>query len=493
MTIGKFDWRKGEAPIESGWIPFFGVAIQFGADPLKFLNSRKKKYGSTFTCKIAGKYLTFITDPFSYSSVIRHGKSLDFQKFALETSRNAFGHVDFSDSKYGITYDEIHHIFLKTLQGSALGPLTQSMMANLHSVMLRDKTSSASIWTTEGLQAFVTRIIFEAGFLTLFGKNMKENTTDRLQSQQVAVQAALEDFKKFDMAFPALVAGVPISFLQGAKKAREALAERFLPMKMKQNECVSSLIEQRIKLFDSSPHLSEVTKARTHVIMLWAAQANTLPATFWSTYYLLRSPEALLAVRKEIDNMLYLTDQKYRDATQSISFTKEQLENMPTMGSVISEALRLSSASIMIRCATEDFTLTLDSGEKLAIRKGDRIALVPQLQHLDPEIYENPLEFQYDRFLDKTGKEKTTFYKNGKKLKHYLMPFGSGTSMCPGRFFAINEIKQFLSLLLCYYDIELLDRSAPPLPLDNSRAGLGILQPKHDVGIRYKLKNNTGQ
>lgn len=58
--------------------------------------------------------------------------------------------------------------------------------------------------------------------------------------------------------------------------------------------------------------------------------------------------------------------------------------------SIIEEALRLSSASIMIRVASDDFTLTLDSGQTADVRKGDYIALYPQLIHLDPEIYPNP-------------------------------------------------------------------------------------------------------
>lgn len=59
--------------------------------------------------------------------------------------------------------------------------------------------------------------------------------------------------------------------------------------------------------------------------------------------------------------------------------------------SIINEALRLSSASIMIRVASDDFILTLDSGQEAAIRKGDYIALYPRLIHLDPDIYPNPL------------------------------------------------------------------------------------------------------
>lgn len=92
--------------------------------------------------------------------------------------------------------------------------------------------------------------------------------------------------------------------------------------------------------------------------------------------------------------------------------------------------------------------------------------------------------FQHDRYIQ-GDREKTDFYKGGQKLKYYLMPFGSGSSMCPGRYFAMNEIKQFLCLLLLYFDLQLVEGQRRAT-LDPSRAGLGILLPSTDVRFRYR-------
>lgn len=69
------------------------------------------------------------------------------------------------------------------------------------------------------------------------------------------------------------------------------------------------------------------------------------------------------------------------------------------------------------------------------------------------------------------------------------MPFGSGVTKCPGRFFAVHEIKLFLTLLLSFLEMELLDSGMKVPPLDQSRAGLGILQPTYDVDFRYRLRS----
>lgn len=43
-----------------------------------------------------------------------------------------------------------------------------------------------------------------------------------------------------------------------------------------------------------------------------------------------------------------------------------------------------------IRVAQEDFSLRLDAGRSVAVRRGDFVALYPQTMHMDPEIYEEP-------------------------------------------------------------------------------------------------------
>lgn len=78
--------QPGEPVVENGFIPYLGCALKFGANPLQFLRSRQNKYGHIFTCKIAGQYIHFLCDPFSYHSVIRQGRHLDWRKFHFATS-----------------------------------------------------------------------------------------------------------------------------------------------------------------------------------------------------------------------------------------------------------------------------------------------------------------------------------------------------------------------------------------------------------------------
>ncbi|XP_060789104.1 cytochrome P450 7A1 isoform X3 [Neoarius graeffei] len=315
--------RVKEPPLVKGW-PFFGVILDYGKNPLGFLQAAQQKYGDIFTCQLAGKYFTFVTDPFSFSVVMRQGKNLDFHKFAMAFSQRVFGHADFTSPLFSESYREVHSLFRQTLQGPSLQQLSQNMLGNLQTAF-QHCLPSENDWKEEGLQCFTTHIMFEAGFITLFGKKPGFLQAEGMGAIGTCMQKVKQDFLAFDGAFPALAAGVPITLCRRAWRAREALAKGFLHRELHCRMCISDLIQRRMDAF-SRMHLDETGIARTHVCMLWASQANTLPAAFWSLYFTLRNPEAFVAARKEVDLILtQLPNDK------PINLSKDQLESMTVL------------------------------------------------------------------------------------------------------------------------------------------------------------------
>lgn len=163
----------------------------------------------------------------------------------------------------------------------------------------------------------IWQVMFQSGYLTLFGKDFGESKCQvRQAAQKALVLNALENFKEFDKIFPALVAGLPIHVFKSAYSAREVspvlilsvkylmqlrkvtlfsaffhcqnLAKTMHAEKLSKRENISDLISMRMILNDSLSTFNDVSKSRTHVALLWASQANTLPATFWSLFYMIR-------------------------------------------------------------------------------------------------------------------------------------------------------------------------------------------------------------
>lgn len=225
----------------------------------------------------------------------------------------AFGHESLDPSQ-GYTTENIHHTFLKTLQGEALSPLIKTMMENLQSTMLQPGVLKAkpSEWQSDGIFAYCYKIMFEAGYLTLFGQELDgDQSIARQQAQKALVLNALENFKEFDKIFPALIAGLPIHVFKSAYSARENLAKTMLHENLSKRANVSDLICLRMLLNDTLSNFNELSKARTHVAMLWASQANTLPATFWTLFYMIRYNQASVKLHSSHSLGLSTNTDKY--------------------------------------------------------------------------------------------------------------------------------------------------------------------------------------
>jgi len=50
--------------------------------------------------------------------------------------------------------------------------------------------------------------------------------------------------------------------------------------------------------------------------------------------------------------------------------------------------------------------------------------------------------FKYDRFLNEDKTVKDAFYKDGKRLKYYTLPWGAERNSCVAKEFAVTAIKQ---------------------------------------------------
>ncbi|XP_062984480.1 prostacyclin synthase-like [Elgaria multicarinata webbii] len=208
---------------------------------------------------------------------------------------------------------------------------------------------------------------------------------------------------------------------------------------------------------------------------------------FWLLLFLLKYPSAMAAVQGEMEKILKRRHQK----TGLMDWiSQEVLDSTPIFDSVLNETLRLTAAPFISREVLQDMSLKLAEGSEYHLRKGDRLCLFPFVSpQMDPEIYEEPEKFKYDRFLNADGTEKTDFYKGGEKLKYYTMPWGAGLNVCIGKFLAVNSIKQCVFLLLSSFDLELKDPKAKIPGFDKERYGFGIVQPEKDVIVRYKLKD----
>lgn len=445
-----------EPPVVRGWVPLLGCALQFGRDAPTFLQRCRERYGHAFSLHLLGRRMTFILDPRDYSLLFTHAHALSFDPIAREVSTRAFGYQSVYHS--GLTEHQIRETYHHHLRPGTMGPLVQrthQALGEAVPTLVDAQPVGHGGWRELELLDFVGRCIFMGGVVGMFGHG--------------PVDAAMyEAFVRFDARFPQLVAGVPPRLLGTVRRDRDELVERLRPGWPDP----SPFIEERSVSFRR--YLDEVEAARVELSMLWASQANTTPAAFWALAYLLDHPAALAAVREELEPLVT------RDAAGRATFDPNAAQ--PRLDSAIKETLRLCTGATTLRSVLEPLTLELHDGRRCALRRGDTVAVFPYLSHRDPEIFEEPEAFRYDRFLS-ADRGARQFHKGGQRLGFALMPFGGGETMCPGRFLALNEIKVLVTRLLADYELELGHR----LPaLDVSRSGFGILPPAGPLRVRLR-------
>ncbi|XP_054982871.1 cytochrome P450 7B1 [Sorex araneus] len=464
--------RPGEPPLIKGWIPYIGQALKIQKDPFGFFKTLQSQHGDIFTLLIAGKYITFILDPFQFQIVEKNYKQLNFHVFTGRVLSKVFliKQLIYNDS---MNHDI--HLCYQCLQGKSLDTLVEKMIQNLKQDFGPQLSKNTS-WTTAHMFSFCTSLIFEITFSTIYGK--------RLDGNKKIITEIRDDFIKFNDKFSYLLSDIPHEFLGNIKSIRKKLIKSLTSENISKMHGGSEILQMRQNVLEKYYSLEDTEIGAHHLGFLWASVANTAPTMFWAMYYVLQHPEAMAVLRDEIDHLLQSTGYK-KGSEFSIHLTREQLDSLIYLESTILETLRLCSLSSIIRSVQEDTILNFET-RKYSLRKGDLVAIFPQFMHYDPEIFDAPEEFRFDRFVE-DGKKKTTFFKRGRKLRYYLLPFGFGISKCPGRYVAINELKLMLIVFLTYLDLEII--STEPVALSHKRFFLGIEHPSFDVLFRYKLKS----
>ncbi|XP_047223498.1 5-beta-cholestane-3-alpha,7-alpha-diol 12-alpha-hydroxylase-like [Girardinichthys multiradiatus] len=490
-VLGVFRKRRlGEPPLDKGLIPWLGHVLEFRRDSLKFLERMKKKHGDVFTVQLGGFYFTFLQDPLSFGAFVKESREkLDFNSFAEQLVERVFGYKAVKND---------HHVLQnasnKHLKGEGLEVMTQAMMSNLQNLMLHSvgSTTGQSPWKEDGLFMYSYNIVFRAGYLALFGNvpHMSEGSGEKAKAKdRTHSEALFYEFRKYDQLFPNLAYGVlPPKQKWEADKLQAYFWDAVSVQNMKTKDNISRWVWE-MQQAKEEVGMNESMINRYMFVLLWASQGNTGPSSFWTLLFLLKHPIAMKAVREEVDKVLKETGQEVRCGGPFVDLTRDMLMKTPVLDSAVEETLRLTAAPLLTRAVLQDMNLKMADGREYFIRKGDRMAIFPySAVHLDPEIHPDPHAFKYDRFLNPDGSRKTEFYKDGKKVKYYNMPWGAGVSMCPGRFFATNELKQFVFLMLVYFEFELKNPDEEIPEIDFKRWGFGSMQPIRDVQFRYRLR-----
>ncbi|XP_042023600.1 trimethyltridecatetraene synthase-like [Salvia splendens] len=180
-------------------------------------------------------------------------------------------------------------------------------------------------------------------------------------------------------------------------------------------------------------------KAFTQDLLAGGTESSAVTVE-WAISELLKKPEIFKKAIEELDRVI----------GKNRWVKENDIPSLPYVEAIVKETMRLHPVAPLLvpRLAREDCKV----GE-YDIKKGTQVLVNTWTIQRDPSIWENPSEFNPDRFIGKNIDVKGQDFE--------LLPFGSGRRMCPGYALGLKVIQSSLANLLHGFNWSLPDKMTP--------------------------------
>ncbi|XP_039604877.1 24-hydroxycholesterol 7-alpha-hydroxylase isoform X1 [Polypterus senegalus] len=433
-------------PYIRGWLPWFGVAFQFGRAPLDFVEKARAKYGPVFTVLAAGKRLTFITLHEDFNTFFT-SKDVDFQQAVQDPVRHTASIEKDSFNKN----HHICHAFIKER-------LTRSNLSVFFADLCDDFNNQLKLMKQEGsddLADIVRCLMYPAVMSNLLGKECCPNC-----------QTEKEEFKKhflvYDEGFE-YGTQLPEFFLREWANSKTWLLTFMENIIFQAQKNKPSKADAKTLLHHLMLNITDKFVSNYGLLMVWASLANAIPITFWTLGFILSEPSVYKTAMQEITSVFACKD------TTNITVTESDLGSLTYIKCCMLESIRLRSPGAITRKVVQPLRI-----QNYIIPPGDLLMLSPFWAHRNPKLFPDPEKFIPERWKH-SDLEKNVFLEG-------FVAFGGGRYQCPGRWYALMEIQMFVSLTLYKYEFTLLDA----LPKPSLRHLVGTQQPEGPCRVHYK-------
>ena len=251
---------------------------------------------------------------------------------------------------------------------------------------------------------------------------------------------------------PLMVPGTPYHRFMKLSDRLEARLRRMIAERRERPDARRDMLSILLEAHDEDgTRLTDSELVGHSAVMYVAGHETTAYTLSWTLFLLSQYPQSLAEVAAES-----------REALGGAPPTVDT--KLPLLDRVIKESQRLLPATpyMFIRQATAGFRL---GGHDLPADTGFIVS--PLITHRQPEIYEEPLRFNPERWTRITPSP------------YEYMPFGAGPRLCIGMGFAAQTLRIVLPMLLSRFSFELVDGATV------SRKVQGItMGPKHGLPMR---------
>lgn len=187
---------------------------------------------------------------------------------------------------------------------------------------------------------------------------------------------------------------------------------------------------------------------------LSAGTDTTATSLQWIMANLVKYPSIQEKLYQEISEVVSSGNSKLDGVTEEEEVVKEEdLDKMPYLKAVVLEGLRRHPPGHFLQPHTVTEEVELNG---YVIPKNVAINFMVADMGLDPQMWENPLDFNPDRFLSVGGDDAEAFGITGvREIK--MMPFGAGRRVCPAYGLAMLHLEYFVANLIWHFEWKAVD------------------------------------
>jgi sterol 14-demethylase len=218
-----------------------------------------------------------------------------------------------------------------------------------------------------------------------------------------------------------------------------------------------------VKTPDGGAHFSADEITGIFISMMFAGHHTSSSTASWALIELLRHPDVLADVVRELDDL-------YADGSE-VSF--QALRSIPVLESVLKETLRLHPPLvILMRLARAEFEL---AGRR--IPAGAVVAASPWVSNRIGEDFPDPERFDPGRYIDPRQEDLQNRWT--------WIPFGAGRHRCVGNAFAMMQMKAIFSVILRDFEFE----AEQPLGSYRDDYSKMVIQLQQPCRVKYRRRS----
>ncbi|CAM6085037.1 unnamed protein product [Calypogeia fissa] len=444
IVVYKFVFSTGKLP--PGPKPLPVVGNLYDVKPVRFqcFMEWAKKFGPILSFRMGTTLNVVVTSPDLAKEVLKEKDQLlaarPLTRAAARFSRNG---QDLIWADYGPHYVKVRKLCTLELftpkRLEALRSVRQEEMGYTINAIFKESKDcpGASVSVKKHLSAVafnnITRIVFGKRFVDANGV---------VDSQGVEFKEIIAEGMKLGAS---LKMSEHISYIRwmfplqeeafarnGARRdtLTKAIMQEFATSREQHEDGSNQHFVNALLNFQKQYDLSETTVITLLWDMITAGMDTTAITVEWAMAELIRNPDVQKKAQDELDSVV-----GYERVLTELDFP-----HLPYLQALAKEALRLHPPTPLLLPHKASQNVKLGGYD---VPKGATVHVNAYAIARDPTIWEDPLRFKPDRFLEEDIDMKGTDFR--------LIPFGAGRRVCPGAQLGINIVQLMLGRMLHHF------------------------------------------